>query len=53
MAFTFTDKAAEEMKFRIRKYIQLITPEGQDVTLEQGVCIGTIHGFCLKMLREQ
>ena len=51
VAFTFTEKAAEEMKFRIRKYIQLITPAGDDVTLG-GMYIGTIHGFCLKMLRE-
>jgi DNA helicase-2/ATP-dependent DNA helicase PcrA len=51
VAFTFTEKTAEEMKFRIRKYIQLITPPGEDVTLG-GMYIGTIHGFCLKMLRE-
>lgn len=51
VAFTFTDKAAEEMKFRIRKYIQAITPAGEDVTLG-GMYVGTIHGYCLKMLRE-
>src|SRR5436309_10980273 len=51
VAFTFTEKTDEEMKFRIRKYIQLITPPGEDVTLG-GMYIGTIHGFCLKMLRE-
>jgi DNA helicase-2/ATP-dependent DNA helicase PcrA len=51
VAFTFTEKAAEEMKFRIRKYMQLISPPGEDVTLG-GMYIGTIHGFCLKMLRE-
>src|SRR5207244_3818368 len=51
VAFTFTEKAAEEMKFRIRKYIQLITPPGEDATLG-GMYVGTIHGFCLKMLRE-
>jgi DNA helicase-2/ATP-dependent DNA helicase PcrA len=51
VAFTFTDKAAEEMKFRIRKHVQRITPEGQDATLG-GMYVGTIHGFCLKTLRE-
>jgi DNA helicase-2/ATP-dependent DNA helicase PcrA len=52
VAFTFTDKAAEEMKFRIRRYIQAITPAGDDVTLG-GMYVGTIHGYCLKMLRER
>lgn len=52
VAFTFTDKAAEEMKFRIRKWVQVITQPGQDVTLG-GMYVGTIHGFCLKTLREQ
>jgi DNA helicase-2/ATP-dependent DNA helicase PcrA len=51
VAFTFTEKAAEEMKFRIRKWVQQITPEGEDITLG-GMYIGTIHGYCLKMLRE-
>jgi len=51
VAFTFTERAAEEMKFRIRKFIQKVTPAGQDATLA-GMYVGTIHGFCLKMLRE-
>src|SRR6266481_1593518 len=51
VAFTFTERAAEEMKFRIRKFIQKVTPEGQDATLA-GMYVGTIHGFCLKALRE-
>lgn len=51
VAFTFTERAAEEMKFRIRKRMQEITPAGSDVTLG-GMYVGTIHGFCLKMLRE-
>src|SRR5438552_13535954 len=33
VAFTFTERAAEEMKFRIRQQVQLVTPEGQDATL--------------------
>lgn len=51
VAFTFTERAAEEIKFRIRKFVQKITPPGQDATLG-GMYVGTIHGFCLKMLRE-
>lgn len=51
VAFTFTEKAAEEMKFRIRKHVQAVTPPGEDATLG-GMYVGTIHGFCLKMLRD-
>lgn len=51
VAFTFTDRAAEEMKFRIRSWIEKITPEGQDVSLGE-MYIGTIHGFCLAKIRE-
>jgi DNA helicase-2/ATP-dependent DNA helicase PcrA len=51
VAFTFTDRAAEEMKFRIRRHLQAITPTGEDATLG-GMYVGTIHAFCLKMLRE-
>lgn len=51
VAFTFTEAAAEELKFRIRTHIERITPEGEDATLG-GMYVGTIHGFCLKLLRE-
>jgi DNA helicase II / ATP-dependent DNA helicase PcrA len=51
VAFTFTDRAAEEMKFRIRSWIGKITPEGEDVSLG-GMYIGTIHGYCLAKIRE-
>lgn len=51
VAFTFTERAAEEMKFRIRQQIQRVTPEGADATLG-GMYVGTIHGFCIKLLRE-
>jgi DNA helicase-2/ATP-dependent DNA helicase PcrA len=51
VAFTFTERAAEEMKFRIRSWIQKITPEGQDVALGD-MYIGTIHGFCIAKTRE-
>jgi len=51
VAFTFTEAAAEELKFRIRARIQRITAAEEDPTLG-GMYVGTIHGFCLKLLRE-
>ena len=51
VALTFTEKAAEEMKFRVRKWIGEITPDGQDINLA-GMYVGTIHGFCLEKIRE-
>jgi hypothetical protein len=51
VAFTFTERAAEEMKFRIRSWIQRITDEGEDTALGD-MYIGTIHGFCIKKIRE-
>jgi DNA helicase-2/ATP-dependent DNA helicase PcrA len=51
VAFTFTDRAAEEMKFRIRSWLEKIAPEGEEVTLG-GMYVGTIHGFCLAKIRE-
>ena len=46
-AFTFTERAAEEMKFRVRRQIQAIFQEEGDATLA-GMYVGTIHSFCLK-----
>jgi len=51
VAFTFTERAADEMKFRIRGWIEKITPEGEDVSLGN-MYVGTIHGFCLAKIRE-
>jgi len=51
VAFTFTERAAEEMKFRIRRWLQTITPHDQEVALG-GMYVGTIHGFCLAKIRE-
>lgn len=51
VAFTFTERAAEEMKFRIRRWLERITPDGQEVSLG-GMYVGTIHGYCLAKLRE-
>ncbi len=51
VAFTFTEAAAEELKFRIRTHVERVTPDGEDATLG-GMYVGTIHGFCLKLLRD-
>jgi len=51
VAFTFTERAAEEMKFRIRHWLEKITPAGEEVALG-GMYVGTIHGFCLAKIRE-
>ena len=51
VAFTFTERAAEEMKFRIRSWLEKITPADEEVSLG-GMYVGTIHGFCLAKVRE-
>lgn len=50
IAFTFTESAAEELKFRIREWLEKITLPEEDAKLGE-MYIGTIHGFCLKTLR--
>ena len=39
------------MKFRIRGWLEKITPAGEEVALG-GMYVGTIHGFCLAKVRE-
>jgi DNA helicase-2/ATP-dependent DNA helicase PcrA len=51
VAFTFTERAASEVKFRVRNWIEKITPEDEEVSLGQ-MFVGTIHGFCLAKIRE-
>lgn len=51
VAFTFTERAAEEMKFRIRSWLERITPAEEEVSLG-GMYVGTIHGFCIAKIRE-
>lgn len=51
VAFTFTERAAEEMKFRIRSWITKVTPPGEVASLGQ-MSVGTIHGYCLAKLRQ-
>ena len=50
-AFTFTERAAEEMQFRVRRHLARLTSNGDSPTLG-GMYVGTIHAFCLKLLRE-
>ncbi len=49
VAFTFTEKAAQELKSRIYKYGEAVLG---DTTGFANMYVGTIHGFCLKMLQE-
>ncbi|PTN38966.1 ATP-dependent DNA helicase [Desulfonatronum sp. SC1] len=51
VAFTFMNEAAEELKFRIRSWLERVTKDDEEPTLG-GMYIGTIHGFCLKALRD-
>ena len=51
IAFTFTEAAAEELKFRIRSWLQRVAQPGEDVAIGP-MYIGTIHGFCLQALRD-
>jgi DNA helicase-2/ATP-dependent DNA helicase PcrA len=48
-AFTFTEKAAEELKTRIRGILEKVCPERSDVG---DMFVGTIHQFCFQMIRE-
>lgn len=49
VAFTFTDKAAEELKFRVRSKIQELLGKQPDIG---DMYIGTIHAFCFKILQD-
>ena len=49
VAFTFTKKAAEELKSRIYR---IALDELGHTTGFADMYVGTIHGFCLQMLQE-
>jgi len=49
VAITFTEKAASELKTRIRRILEKEYPERADFG---DMFIGTIHAFCLEMLRD-
>lgn len=49
VAFTFTDRAADELKTRIRIHLEDTSPD--DPALGD-MYVGTIHSFCLQILKE-
>lgn len=49
LAFTFTEKAANEMKLRIRSQLEEKMPHDPELG---GMYIGTIHSFCFQYLKE-
>jgi len=49
VAFTFTDNAAEELKFRVRSKIQELLGKQPDIG---DMYIGTIHAFAFKILQD-
>ncbi len=50
IAFTFTEKAATELKTRIRLHLEDVKPETG--TALGDMYVGTIHSFCLNFLKE-
>jgi len=49
VAFTFTERAAEELKFRIRSKIRKLIGHQPDIG---DLYVGTIHSFCYELLQE-
>ena len=49
VAFTFTENAAEELKFRIRKHLQDLQPDNPEIG---DMYVGTIHSFCYRLLQD-
>jgi len=49
VAFTFTERAAQELKFRIRSKIRELIGHQPDVG---DLYVGTIHSFCCELLKE-
>jgi DNA helicase-2/ATP-dependent DNA helicase PcrA len=49
VAFTFTEKAAEELKFRVRSKIKELLGKQPDIG---DMYIGTIHAFAFKILQD-
>lgn len=48
VAFTFTDKAAEVMKYKTRKFVSELSNSPGDLG---EMYIGTIHSFCFELLK--
>ena len=49
VAFTFTERAAQELKFRIRSKIRQLIGHQPDIG---DLYVGTIHSFCYELLKE-
>ena len=49
LAFTFTDKAANELKLRIRSHMEDLRPDDPSIGT---MFVGTIHSFCFKLLQD-
>lgn len=49
VAFTFTERAAHELKFRIRRCVRELIGHQPDIG---DMYVGTIHSFCFKLLQE-
>jgi len=49
VAFTFTERAAEELKFRVRSLIREFIGHQPDIG---DLYVGTIHSFCFELLKE-
>lgn len=49
VAFTFTERAAKELKFRIRSKIRELIGHQPDIG---DMYVGTIHSFCFELLKE-
>ena len=50
VAFTFTDHAANELKYRVRQRLHEAMPSEPSLG---DMYVGTIHSYCLKVLRER
>lgn len=49
VAFTFNERAAEELKARIRGHLEDVYPQDPEIG---EMYVGTIHSFCLQILKE-
>lgn len=49
IAFTFTERAAGELKSRLRRQLEELCPDNPSLG---GMYVGTIHSFCLQLLKE-
>ena len=53
VAVTFTEKAAEELRSRIRRRVQDAVPDAEEVSAElEAAQISTIHALCARICRE-